>query len=79
MKIINARETTLHLKFADFNLQTVGICTQQTLLDKFYRFANWGAGAERAEKMKQAIFALRGGNHKAASDFLDVMLAPLGH
>ncbi|MDM8555397.1 hypothetical protein QUF75_11755 [Desulfococcaceae bacterium HSG7] len=57
----------------------LGICTQQTLLDKFYRFANWGAGAERAEKMKQAIFALRGGNHKTASDFMDVMLTPLGH
>ncbi len=41
----------------------LGICTPQTLLDKFDRFANWGVGANRAKQMKQAIFALRGGNH----------------
>ena len=57
----------------------LGICTQQMLLDKFYRFANWGVGAERADQMRPVIFSLRGGNHIAATDFLDVMLTPSGY
>jgi 2-methylcitrate dehydratase PrpD len=56
----------------------LGICNQQALLDKFHRYASWGVGAERAGKMKQAIFALQGGNHETATDFLDVMLTPPG-
>ena len=54
----------------------LGICTQQILLDKFYRFANWGVGAKRAKQMQQVIFALHKGDKIAATDFLDVMLTP---
>jgi len=57
----------------------LGICTQQMLFDKFYRFANWGVGAERVKQMQQVIFALRGGNHIAVTDFLDVMLSSFDH
>ncbi len=54
----------------------LGICDRQALLDKFHRFANWGVGADRAAQIQRAIFALRGGNHQAVTDFLDVMLTP---
>ncbi|MCP4472676.1 MAG: MmgE/PrpD family protein [Gammaproteobacteria bacterium] len=57
----------------------LGVCNQQALIDKFHRYASWGVGPERAAQMKQVVFALRGGDHDAATDFLDAMLTPPSH
>ncbi len=54
----------------------LGICDQRALLDKFFRYAGWGVGADRAAQIQRSIFALRGGNHQAVTDFLDAMLTP---
>ncbi|MCP4045850.1 MAG: MmgE/PrpD family protein [Gammaproteobacteria bacterium] len=53
----------------------LGSCDQHALIAKFDRFANWGAGVDKAREIKQTIFALRGADHEGVKDFLETMLS----
>jgi hypothetical protein len=55
----------------------LGICTEKKLLEKFERYAVWGIGQERSERLRENILSLRSGNLGAVTEFLDSMLCPV--
>jgi hypothetical protein len=55
----------------------LGICTDTELLEKFERYATWGIGQERADRLQKSILSLQSENPGVVMEFLDSMLCPL--
>jgi 2-methylcitrate dehydratase PrpD len=55
----------------------LGICTETELLEKFERYAAWGIGWERADRLQKSILSLQSENPGVVMEFLDSMLCPL--
>jgi 2-methylcitrate dehydratase PrpD len=55
----------------------LGICTPKELQEKFDRYAAWGIGRQRADRLRESILSLRSDAHGIVEYFLDSMLLPL--
>jgi 2-methylcitrate dehydratase PrpD len=55
----------------------LGICADTELLEKSERYATWGIGQERADRLRKSILALRADNPGSVMEFLDSLLCPL--
>jgi 2-methylcitrate dehydratase PrpD len=69
----DAQADTLFLNLLDPDM---GICTEKELLDKYRRYAGWGIGEKRTNRLQKSILALRNDGNGVGGEFLNSMLSP---